>query len=76
MAKLFFYYSAIEGFLRRRNGTDLRDVEREIVAHALVGLPATLLRSETMDWWTRLPGVVSQWNGNGNGQPGRVPVRA
>jgi dolichol-phosphate mannosyltransferase len=71
-------YSAIEGFLRHPNGTDLRDVEREIVAQALGGLPATLLRSETMDWWTRLPGVVSHWNGNGNGNghPGRVPVRA
>ena len=57
-------YSAIEGFLRWRNGTDLGDVERAIVAHALSGLPATLMRSETMDWWSRLPGVVSDWNGH------------
>jgi glycosyltransferase involved in cell wall biosynthesis len=65
-------YAAIEDFLRRRDGTDLRDVERAIVAHALSGLPATLLRSETMDWWLRLPGVVSHWNGH----PDRAPVHA
>jgi dolichol-phosphate mannosyltransferase len=65
-------YAAIEGFLRSRNGADLGDVERAIVAHALRGLPATLLRSETMDWWLRLPGVVSHWNGH----PDRAPVHA
>ena len=62
-------YSSIEGFLRRRNGTDLRDVEREIVALALGGLPATLIRSETMDWWQHLPAVVSHWNGHGERAP-------
>jgi dolichol-phosphate mannosyltransferase len=59
-------YSAIEGSLRRRNGHDLKQVEREIVASALSGLPATLLRSETMDWWRRLPGVVSHWTPTGS----------
>jgi hypothetical protein len=54
-------YSEIEGSLRRRNGADLKDVERGIVASALSGLPAAVLRSETMDWWRRLPGVVSSW---------------
>ena len=54
-------YSAIESSLRRRNGSDLKQVERAIVASALSGLPASLLRSETMDWWCRLPGVVSGW---------------
>ena len=43
-------YTEIEGSLRRRNGTDLKDVERRIVASALSGLPAALMRSETMDW--------------------------
>jgi hypothetical protein len=65
-------YSSIEGFLRRHNGTDLGDVEREIVALALGGLPATLIRSETMDWWEHLPGVVSDWNGHAE----RAPVHA
>jgi dolichol-phosphate mannosyltransferase len=54
-------YSAIEGSLRRRNGGDLKDVERAIVASALSRVPATILRSETMDWSSRLPGVVSHW---------------
>ena len=71
-------YSAIEGFLRSRNGRDLADSERAIVAHALSGLPATLLRSDSMDWWTRLPGVVSNWNGHAarNGHQERAPVHA
>jgi dolichol-phosphate mannosyltransferase len=56
-------YSAIEGSLRRRNGSDLRDVERAIVASALSGVPAAVLRSESMDWWRRLPGVVHDWTG-------------
>ena len=54
-------YAAIEGSLRRRNGSDLKEVERAIVARALSGLPATVLRSETMDWWRRLPEVVDAW---------------
>jgi dolichol-phosphate mannosyltransferase len=58
-------YSAIEGSLRRRNGSDLKQVERAIVASALSGLPASLLRSETMDWSCRLPDVVSRWTPTG-----------
>jgi dolichol-phosphate mannosyltransferase len=58
-------YSAIEGSLRRRNGSDLKQVERAIVASALSGLPAILLRSATMDWWCRLPGVVGRWTSTG-----------
>jgi dolichol-phosphate mannosyltransferase len=56
-------YSEIEDSLRRRNGSDLRDVERAIVAGALSGVPAAVLRSESMDWWRRLPGVVHDWTG-------------
>jgi dolichol-phosphate mannosyltransferase len=72
-------YSEIEGFLRRRNGSDLKEAERTIVASALRGVPASLLRSETMDWSERVPGVMSRWSGarRGNGAdphaPGRVP---
>jgi dolichol-phosphate mannosyltransferase len=62
-------YSTIEGPLSSRNGADLKRVERSIVAHALSGLPTTVLRSETMDWWRRLPGVVRGWMppGSSNG---------
>jgi dolichol-phosphate mannosyltransferase len=59
-------YSEIEGSLCTRNGSDLREVERAIVADALGGLPATVLRSESMDWWRRVPGVVSGWATNGS----------
>jgi dolichol-phosphate mannosyltransferase len=54
-------YSEIEGFLRRRNGSDLKETERAIVASALSGVPATLLSSETMDWSEHVPHVMSGW---------------
>lgn len=54
-------YPAIEASLRSQNGRDLGQVERTIVASALAGLPATVMRSETMDWWRRVPAVVSGW---------------
>jgi dolichol-phosphate mannosyltransferase len=54
-------YAAIEGPLRSRNGTDLKEVERTIVARALGDVPAMVIRSETMDWWRRLPEVVDAW---------------
>jgi putative flippase GtrA len=51
-------YPAIEHFLHSRDGATLRDVERTIVARALRGVDATLLRSETMDWAARLGAVL------------------
>ncbi len=51
-------YPFIEHFLHSGNGRDLRAEEREIVGQALAGVPAVLLRSETMDWSQRLPEVV------------------
>jgi glycosyltransferase involved in cell wall biosynthesis len=63
-------YSEIEDFLRNRNGCDLRLVERSIVEHALSSAPATVLMSDTMDWWRRLPAVADGWRvpGTGNGR--------
>jgi dolichol-phosphate mannosyltransferase len=54
-------YSAIEGPLRSGNGTDLKDVERTIVARALGDVPAMVIRSESMDWWRLLPEVLDAW---------------
>jgi dolichol-phosphate mannosyltransferase len=54
-------YPAIEESLRSQNGRDLKQVERNIVASALSGVPAAVLRSETMNWWRRVPAVVSRW---------------
>jgi dolichol-phosphate mannosyltransferase len=58
-------YSEIEDFLRRRDGSDLKEAERAIVASALKGVPAALLRSETMDWSERVPHVMSRWTAAG-----------
>ncbi len=59
-------YSAIEGSLRNRKGNDLKDVERTIVAGALSDLPAAVMRSETMDWWRRVPDLVGRWTERGH----------
>ena len=53
-------YSAIEAFLRSRNGSDLRLAERRIVAEALDGVRAVLLRDPGMDWWQTVP--LSSWD--------------
>jgi putative flippase GtrA len=53
-------YDAIEGFLNNGGGRDLRLAERAIIASALHGVPATLLRSRTMDWWQRLPDLAER----------------
>jgi hypothetical protein len=52
-------YATIKDVLYTRNGRDLRTIEREIVARALSGRPATLLRSSTRDWWRQLPAFVN-----------------
>jgi dolichol-phosphate mannosyltransferase len=51
----FMPYPVIAPFLHRSNGSSLEPIERAIVASALAGRKATLLKSETMDWWERLP---------------------
>ena len=51
-------YSEIEGSLRRRNGSDLREVERAIVASALSGVPASRAPQ-------RVDGLVASAAGSG-----------
>lgn len=51
-------YSAIAGLLLSNDHEDLLRVEREIVASALSGVTATVMRSETMDWAVRIPAIV------------------
>lgn len=60
-------YPAIAGFLQGAgDGTgDLRVREREIIAAALRGLPAMLVRSTTMDWAERIPRFL---DGSGGGR--------
>jgi hypothetical protein len=47
-------YPVIAPFLYRRSSRDLRLAERKIIASALAGVPAVVLRSESMDWGERL----------------------
>jgi dolichol-phosphate mannosyltransferase len=51
-------YPVIQNFVHSRNGLDLRAVERRTTASALVGVPATLVQSSTMNWWEHLPRFV------------------
>lgn len=53
-------YPVIAEFLHSGNGRDLRADERAIIASALQDVPAVLLRSETMDWYERLPQLVQR----------------
>jgi hypothetical protein len=47
-------YSKIESFLFGRSGHDLATAEREIIRSALMGVPAQLVESTSMNWWERL----------------------
>jgi dolichol-phosphate mannosyltransferase len=72
-------YGEIEGFLHSRNGHDLKATEREIIERALAGVRATVLRSETLDWWERMPLVINAGNGigtTGNGNSRRPALIA
>jgi dolichol-phosphate mannosyltransferase len=53
-------YPRIESFLHSRDGLGLRDVERSIIRRAMAGRPTTIMRSETMDWHTRLPRLMDE----------------
>ncbi len=52
-------YPYIEHFLHSANGGNLRADERAIIAEALAGVTAVRLRSETMDWWERIPALTN-----------------
>ena len=52
-------YPLIAEYLYTRGGVDLRDAERSAVQDALAGAPATLLRSTSMDWWQRVPELMT-----------------
>jgi dolichol-phosphate mannosyltransferase len=58
-------YREIEHFLHSRNGSDLRDVERATIARAIGGVPAVLLKSESMDWHRRVVAVADGAKGAG-----------
>jgi hypothetical protein len=51
-------YAAIEDFLHSRDHRNLRATERRIVAKALDGVPAVLLRNPPSGWWRELPAAL------------------
>ena len=69
-------YHDIESFLNRPNGSDLRPIERDIVASALAGRPAVLLRSSKLDWGQRIQAKVNQRLGTGNVDTSRSTLPA
>jgi dolichol-phosphate mannosyltransferase len=52
-------YSDIEHLLHSRNGKDLRERERAIIAQALEGAPTTLVGSSTMEWYRTIPSILA-----------------
>jgi putative flippase GtrA len=53
-------YESLAKHLHHWGGTDLRPIEHEIIADALGGCGATLLRRQQRDWWLKLPSVLSR----------------
>ena len=53
-------YDNLKEFLYFSDGVDLREKEHEIIRQALGDLPATLIRSKTLDWWCRIPTYVDE----------------
>jgi hypothetical protein len=51
-------YEDIKEFLYCVYGFDLHEKEQEIIQQALGMLPATVIRSNTMDWWSQIPAFV------------------
>jgi glycosyltransferase involved in cell wall biosynthesis len=58
-------YHSIEDFLLASTGDNLRAVERQIIAGALEGCQAALLSSTTLNWATRIPGLIDQVQADG-----------
>lgn len=52
-------YNEIREFLFARTSTDLPAREREIVTSALAAIPAQTVRSQTMDWASRIPNLIT-----------------
>jgi hypothetical protein len=51
-------YHDIKEFLYISNGVDLRPVEKSIIRSAMHNIPATLIRSNSLEWWRRIPAFV------------------
>jgi dolichol-phosphate mannosyltransferase len=52
-------YEDLKEFLYFHDGIDLREKEHSIIHQALGQLPATVIRSSTLDWWSQIPAFVN-----------------
>lgn len=53
-------YDNLKEFLYCNEGQDLREKEHAIIRKALGALPTTLIKSDNMDWWCRIPPFVDE----------------
>lgn len=53
-------YEDLKEFLYLRNGEDLREKEHAIIHRALSELPATVFRSNSLDWWQKIPAFANK----------------
>ncbi|HEY3310554.1 MAG TPA: hypothetical protein VGK00_02835 [Anaerolineales bacterium] len=53
-------YEHLKEFLYLHNGTDLRAMEHTIIRSALQNLPATVIRSTNLNWWSQIPLFVGE----------------
>jgi len=53
-------YDNLKEFLYCQEGYDLREKEHEIIRQAFGALPTTLIKSENMDWWCKIPPFVDE----------------
>jgi hypothetical protein len=53
-------YDELKEFLYYNEGYDLREKEHAIIRKAFGSLPTTLIKSENMDWWCRIPPFVDE----------------
>jgi dolichol-phosphate mannosyltransferase len=51
-------YNSLKEFLYHYNGVDLRQSEQKIIRSAFGGLPATMVRSNKLDWWCLIPTFI------------------
>jgi len=53
-------YDHLKEFLYFNDGYDLREKEHDIIRKAFGSLPTTLIRSDNMDWWCKIPPFVDE----------------
>ena len=69
-------YESIKEFLYMSDGNDLRKIEQSIIRSAFDYQPVTLVRSNNMTWWRRIPDYMDQEMARDfSSSPGDRPAR-